>query len=1394
MAYGDEFEYWDIPTPVTQKKKISNEIRRSRIRPTTDKINKLQTDPKNFEIEMTADNAVLPVPYGEVILPGMISGVWTTGSFIYYRVVWCIGEIYQIDAMYVNGEEFSEYDSSGDDRVHHYRGATYQTPDAWIQEADPSYAENLVLARPYGLIGVSYSVVKVAVADVAMFGGAPRFQAKVRGVLVYEPSIATVADITGYDDPFIETDTGFALIFTGSNGSTPADVDYANYSTTITWGNNASIQSNQASFDGNGDYVILSNASATRPNTTKWTMEIKFTPTSVTSTGIRYIVTRGDVGTNRALQIWHVDDDLFMNLSLDGATWDVTSQSIGNNALAAGVESTLVIEYTGTDFYVWLDGEEVWRGADKNNIYNTTGNWQLGRYNGAAALNHFNGTIRSFRLTRNLNRYGGCHDSSGIPFIDSSASKRGYIYDDLACLCFAELALNKFYGLGVTRVNKLASAISWNETEIDTGISRARISYVMADVRRTDEYLDLFAAHAECGWHFDEDSVTLQPDRINNAENPTGWSMYENDQFLTDATVEWTLGSNWAWNSTFGLILHSTVSENTATQAISKTFEAGTTYVATLTLALNFGGAFSAGLYIDGVPIIEDQSAEGTYTYEWVSDGSETGKDIQVVASGNIGVTEASIRRKTWKDKGANLDSLTISGESDSNTPNKVLFNYTEKDANSPNWPVRVYAEAELSGVSDGALPLIDTTIQMLGVFNLAEVALKSFSKLYRLQDRIRYSWITQDRGVVYQTGSVVELDDAQYGLYIKAVVEDVRLMSPGRYLVNAFKYSDLHYPSDIEVPVELVGYVPVGAIAMLVGDSIPAGWVAFSGSAAADGKFIMLTDGTGHSVGDTGGSATVASSGNTSDNGSHGPNEDTYPVESYLGTNENGDGWRYTALDNTNPAHNHTLTIPATDPNVLRRENRLVQKSTATSTTVPKEVMVFGLAGLVIPDVSRNLSYNGRMLMCDQVSSQNAGQSSKSVYVTSGNTDDSHVHYSRTFVTNGSPESIDFGTQNYFPNTGGGLHNHIFPFINLIHNIKRIGFPLYNGSKDYAVVQGVIFLWAGSLTSMPTGFSLCNGKLGTPDVEDRFVQLAGTGGEFTKSGNNTVRFTGTSYSVAHNHRGTYSSILTYATLPLSHENDVEHFHEYDETENWTAPYYVLAAIMYNPKPVTSWVDLGLLLSAGEGADATTTIVDNSPLGLSSSSQGNIEWDDAQQLFGKNTIKFKTTAARLAYDTGFDYGDATKRFTFEGFCRVDGANEQADMLLAGNHAAADATTDRWWLKWNSTTNLVELYVNNALVASSSTIGVDVWFYVAVCYTDDGKFQAWAGTQSSGAAGRFADHSHALTSHAGKLWLGNNDTDSGGSFRGWMGEICVTRDAAIYDASAIAIPTGSFATS
>ena len=78
-------------------------------------------------------------------------------------------------------------------------------------------------------------------------------------------------------------------------------------------------------------------------------------------------------------------------------------------------------------------------------------------------------------------------------------------------------------------------------------------------------------------------------------------------------------------------------------------------------------------------------------------------------------------------------------------------------------------------------------------------------------------------------------------------------------------------------------------------------------------------------------------------------------------------------------------------------------------------------------------------------------------------------------------------------------------------------------------IPQGVIVMWSGSIASISTGWALCNGNNGTPNLTDRFVIHA----DADAGGTNDVGDTGGSHTVT----------ITEANMP-SHRHNISHEHD----------------------------------------------------------------------------------------------------------------------------------------------------------------------------------------------------------------------------------------------------------
>jgi hypothetical protein len=80
---------------------------------------------------------------------------------------------------------------------------------------------------------------------------------------------------------------------------------------------------------------------------------------------------------------------------------------------------------------------------------------------------------------------------------------------------------------------------------------------------------------------------------------------------------------------------------------------------------------------------------------------------------------------------------------------------------------------------------------------------------------------------------------------------------------------------------------------------------------------------------------------------------------------------------------------------------------------------------------------------------------------------------------------------------------------------IATTAFVLTNG-----VPSGCILLWSGSIASIPSGWLLCNGTSGTPDLRDRFVVGAGSTYAVAATG-------GSADAVVVSHNHTATSVVT---------------------------------------------------------------------------------------------------------------------------------------------------------------------------------------------------------------------------------------------------------------------------
>lgn len=110
------------------------------------------------------------------------------------------------------------------------------------------------------------------------------------------------------------------------------------------------------------------------------------------------------------------------------------------------------------------------------------------------------------------------------------------------------------------------------------------------------------------------------------------------------------------------------------------------------------------------------------------------------------------------------------------------------------------------------------------------------------------------------------------------------------------------------------------------------------------------------------------------------------------------------------------------------------------------------------------------------------------------------------------------------------------------------------------ALPKGSILMWSGSIATIPSGFILCNGAGGSPDLRDRFIVGAGTTYNPADTGGSTTHqhaFAGD----GHKHTLVAGTDLADGLL-LSRETDTAYVTGTTDNEDGRPPYYALAYIM----------------------------------------------------------------------------------------------------------------------------------------------------------------------------------------------------------------------------------------
>lgn len=492
--------------------------------------------------------------------------------------------------------------------------------------------------------------------------------------------------------------------------------------------------------------------------------------------------------------------------------------------------------------------------------------------------------------------------------------------------------------------------------------------------------------------------------------------------------------------------------------------------------------------------------------------------------------------------------SFSLSADSSIDTPSEVELQYTQEPAvGSQAWALAPVVQ-RLPGVSEGVVQRVPTSITLDGVYRAAEAGNKAQARLNRMQNRMNASWQTLDIGVQHQRGDVKRIELPMRGISMAFRIESITMAGYGRYNVTATRYDLNHYPSDVVLP-EGDGIVPEGAIALLTGPDVPPGWALFS---APNGRYIVGAGG-GLSPGATGGDNTLAGwSANLDPGGAHAGISD---VASFVA---GGSGYEHPVNPPGDaPNHTHTVSGGALGMDLLRHGRPLIIKTGGADVSLPSAVQVLGLANTAT--LATKITAHGGRLFVANGTQADAGVSSQSANLS---TSAAGGHY-HNYHSPGTDRTVFGGTP------PGHIVNEVAPhthtvFTTFTARVKRQQVCLFGSAANYTIRAGMIFMWSGSLGSLPADYVLCNGVNGTPDMRDRFLELAGATPNGPQ-GDNTVAITGTVSTEGHSHDiGTFPGYPGKGTA--SHAATIYHSHTTSiPPKAFTPAYYALAFIMYAP-------------------------------------------------------------------------------------------------------------------------------------------------------------------------------------------------------------------------------------
>lgn len=206
--------------------------------------------------------------------------------------------------------------------------------------------------------------------------------------------------------------------------------------------------------------------------------------------------------------------------------------------------------------------------------------------------------------------------------------------------------------------------------------------------------------------------------------------------------------------------------------------------------------------------------------------------------------------------------------------------------------------------------------------------------------------------------------------------------------------------------------------------------------------------------------------------------------------------------------------------------------------------------------------------------------------------------------------------------------------------------------------------------------------------------------------------------------------------------------------------------------------DTTKLLIHGDGADASTTIIDNGPSGHAFTTYGNAQIDTTQSKFGGSSLLFDGTGDYIRSDSASDdFSFGANDFTIDFWIRFNTTSGGSNILGVG-----DSANDSWEI-FNASGNIYQLtYAHPSHTNFSfhftreSTLATGQWYHIA--FVRQGRlYRIFEDGILKVTSGPLGDADCGVHSSS-KLFLGTKPlaTPSGNYFDGWLDEVRFTKSA------------------